>query len=239
MRLGVVLPHFRHRAEAALAVARRADEAGLDGVFCYDHLWPMGQPQRPALSPFPLLGAVAVHTSDVAIGTLVARVGVVPDTTLVGQFEALELLAPGRVVAGLGTGDAKSSAENRAYGLASESAASRREAVLRCATELRRLRIRVWVGGASPAMAEVARRADASLNVWDAHPSRPPQPVDGLEVTWGGPAPAPSGARLSSHLATLEAAGYAWAVFGPAPDPFALAAARRATLWSGPAPGER
>ena len=59
IKLGVVLPSFRPTAADALDVARQADDAGIDGVFCYDHLWPMGRPDRPALAPFPLLAAVA------------------------------------------------------------------------------------------------------------------------------------------------------------------------------------
>ena len=56
IRTGIVLPTFRQTADLALDVAARAEEAGVDGVFCYDHVWPLGQPDRPALAPFPVLG---------------------------------------------------------------------------------------------------------------------------------------------------------------------------------------
>ncbi len=59
MRTGVVLPTFRDTPDEAFAAAAAAVAAGVDGVFCYDHIWPLGQPQRPALAPFPLLGALA------------------------------------------------------------------------------------------------------------------------------------------------------------------------------------
>ena len=59
MRTGVVLPTFRDTPDEAFAAAAEAVAAGVDGVFCYDHIWPLGQPQRPALAPFPLLGALA------------------------------------------------------------------------------------------------------------------------------------------------------------------------------------
>ena len=59
MRTGVVLPTFRDTPDEAFAAAAAAVEAGVDGLFCYDHIWPMGQPERPALAPFPLLGALA------------------------------------------------------------------------------------------------------------------------------------------------------------------------------------
>jgi len=67
---------------------------GLDGVFCYDHLWPMGQPEPP-LAPFPLLAAIARPTRALG-GTLVARIGLVPDHVVVAEFDALAAIAPGR-----------------------------------------------------------------------------------------------------------------------------------------------
>ncbi|MHB1853012.1 MAG: LLM class flavin-dependent oxidoreductase, partial [Acidimicrobiales bacterium] len=62
VRTGVLLPIFQERADAALDAAERAELAGVDGVFCYDHLWPIGQPGRPALAPFPVLALVAART---------------------------------------------------------------------------------------------------------------------------------------------------------------------------------
>ncbi len=61
IRAGVVLPTFRDTPDDALAAADSAVAAGIDGLFCYDHIWPMGQPERPALAPFPLLGALAAR----------------------------------------------------------------------------------------------------------------------------------------------------------------------------------
>src|SRR3954452_5497262 len=99
-------------AETALAAARQADGAGIDGVFAYDHLFPMGSPQRPAVPCLPLLAAIAAETERVMIGPLVARVRVNPDAVLVNMFETLERIAPGRIIPCLGTGDSKSQKEN-------------------------------------------------------------------------------------------------------------------------------
>ncbi len=59
MRTGVVLPTFRDTPDEAFDAAAKAVAAGVDGLFCYDHIWPLGQPERPALAPFPVLGALA------------------------------------------------------------------------------------------------------------------------------------------------------------------------------------
>ena len=115
MKLGVLLPTFRDNAYDALATADAAERAGLDGVFAYDHLWPMGSPTRPSFAPMPVLSAVAARTESLKVGTLVARMALVGTSTLVERFLTLEALAPGRVIAGLGTGDDLSKDEQIAY----------------------------------------------------------------------------------------------------------------------------
>ncbi len=65
-----------------------------------------------------------------------ARVGLVPNAVLAAQFTALEQLAPGRVIAGLGTGDRLSEEENRAYGIPFAPAVQRRAELVELAREL-------------------------------------------------------------------------------------------------------
>ncbi|HLG68025.1 MAG TPA: LLM class flavin-dependent oxidoreductase [Acidimicrobiales bacterium] len=218
LRTGVVLPSFRDTPDEAMAVAEQAEAAGLDGVFCYDHLWPMGQPGRPALAPFPLLAAIARRTSSVSVGTLVARVGLVPDDVLVAEFDALALLAPGRVVAGLGTGDRLSASENVAYGVPFAPAAERLTALGNCARALRARGLPVWIGGGRRTVA-VAEAVGAAVNLWAAPLEVVAAQSARCEVTWGGPPPtgdAGGGAAgaLDALVRSLAAAGATWVVFG-------------------------
>ena len=175
IRTGVVLPTFRETPDGAFEVAARAVEAEVDGVFCYDHIWPLGQPERPALAPFPVLGALATRLSPrddgsggPFLGTLVARVGLVPNAVLTAQFTALDRLAPGRVIAGLGTGDHQSEAENRAYGIPFPSASERRAALVELGRALVDRGIVVWVAGGQAARTQEAEAVGAALNLWDA-----------------------------------------------------------------------
>jgi hypothetical protein len=237
MRTGVVLPTFRDTPDEAFAAAAQAVAAGVDGVFCYDHIWPLGQPQRPALAPFPLLGALATlleprHGSGGGpfFGTLVARVGLVPNAVLEGQFVALGQLAPGRVIAGLGTGDRLSEEENRAYGIPFPSASERRAELVELGRALVQAGLTVWVAGGAAGRTVEAKVVGAALNVWDAEPSLVAQRAtgtDGVEVTWAGPPPAES-ASLSPTLRSLQRAGATWAVFGWPVDVDELVAAARA-----------
>ncbi|MGB8178824.1 MAG: LLM class flavin-dependent oxidoreductase, partial [Acidimicrobiales bacterium] len=125
MKLGVLLPTFQDNADLALAFAERAQRAGVDGVFAYDHMFPIGSPERPTLAPMPVLAAVASRL-PLTVGTLIARVTLVSTAQLVEQFTTLQAVAPGRVIAALGTGDKLSKPEHDAYGLPYPSPDARR-----------------------------------------------------------------------------------------------------------------
>ncbi len=209
MRTGLLLPIFQERAERALDAAERAERAGVDGVFCYDHLWPMGQPGRPALAPFPVLALVAARTQRVAVGTLVGRVGLVPDAVLVAELAALATVAPGRVVAGMGTGDRLSAGENEAYGVGFEPARVRRERLRRCVRAAADLGLTVWVGGGGPGTRRIAASEGVALNLWEASPADVRRESARTEVTWGGSVKGP----LAPVVARLGEAGASWVVF--------------------------
>jgi alkanesulfonate monooxygenase SsuD/methylene tetrahydromethanopterin reductase-like flavin-dependent oxidoreductase (luciferase family) len=212
VKIGVTLPQFRNEAKSALEGARRAESLGLDGVFCFDHLWPLGQPDRPALASVPLLGALAASTSTISVGALVARVGLLPDEVLVAVVSSLSTISHGRFIAGLGTGDHLSRPENEAVGLPFESADRRRARLVGVASEVRRRSIPVWVGGGLPKTIELARPIGAAVNLWEGDPMRVAElTASGMEVTWAGPI-GQTTAEVTSRLTDLAAAGATWAV---------------------------
>ena len=240
MLIGVTLPQFRHDAEAAVTVARRAEAAGLDGVFVFDHLWPMGQRMRPALHSTTLLGALAVETDRVVLGTLVARVGLVPDAVLVHSLVTLHRMTAGRLIAALGTGDSLNREENEAYGVPFAPVADRVASVADCCRRLRAAGVTTWIGGRSPAVRMAAANADAwngwgtDVATWAGEAASVPH---GGELTWGGQVligrtEAEAGAKLRTHgprpglvagtmddlrahFEALAAAGASWAVCAP------------------------
>jgi alkanesulfonate monooxygenase SsuD/methylene tetrahydromethanopterin reductase-like flavin-dependent oxidoreductase (luciferase family) len=212
MKVGITLPQFADAADGALEAARRAEAAGIDGVFCFDHLWPLGRPDRPALSSAPLLGALAASTSTLTLGTLVARVGLVPDEVLVAVLTSLADLSAGRMIAGLGTGDRLSQAENEAYGVPFDPADERRDRMAAVATTLQARGVPVWIGGGRERTLAVADRAGAAVNVWGADAARVAAlAADGREVTWGGPV-GTEVPGIASRLGELAGAGASWAV---------------------------
>ena len=207
MKLGVLLPTFRDNANDAFATANDAERAGLDGVFAFDHLWPMGSPQRPALAPFPVLAAISSRCPSLFLGPLVARVGIVGTTKLVEQFETLNALAPGRVIAALGTGDKLSEAEQVAYGLGYPSASDRRQ-LLRDAIEALSPSMKVWCGAGSSQTDQLARELGVVINLWGKETSVVREAARTGPVSWAGPL----NENTAETLDALENAGATWAV---------------------------
>jgi alkanesulfonate monooxygenase SsuD/methylene tetrahydromethanopterin reductase-like flavin-dependent oxidoreductase (luciferase family) len=237
LRIGVTLPTFRGDARTALGAARDAESAGLHGVFCFDHLWPMGQPGRPALSCLPMLAAVAAVTRRIRLGPLVARVGLLPDQVLLASLESLANIAGDRLLVGIGTGDSKSAEEHLRNGLAYLGPAARLESLVGICRRLHAVGIEAWVGAGSEATNEAARAANAALNFWDVTPERLSEEVRRGPVTWGGPIPGGTD-EAAAKLLALAGAGASWVVWGwPSSLGEVAEAARAAGVELGP-PGD-
>ncbi len=222
MKLGVTLPTFSDDARAVLGAAREAEQLGIDGVFSFDHLFPMGQPARPALHAYPLLGAVAAATSVIRVGTLVARIGLLPDEVVIASLESLQQAAGARLIAGLGTGDRASEPEHTAYGLPYLGVRAREESLAKAVRALSGRGIECWVGAGSarrtdrPSLTvQLAEEVGATVNYWGVSPEVVALAVADLAVpvTWGGPLPKTASAAAAA-LQALEKAGATWAVWG-------------------------
>jgi len=231
MKVGITLPSFRDEADSAIDAARQAESLGIDAVFCFDHLWPMGQPGRPALSSGPLLG--------------VARIGLLPDDVLVAELSSLAVLSGGRLIAGMGTGDHLSRAENDAYGIPFEAASERRVRLASVAAAVRDEGIPVWIGGGLPKTVELARTLSVAVNLWEGEVLRVAElATTGVEVTWGGPV-GDTVEEATRQLSAVAGAGATWAVcaWPDSLDVVAEAAAAARALGDGPdgtaASGER
>src|SRR5580700_2996614 len=96
---GVFLPPLAQQADAVLALARRADEAGLDMVSVQDH------PYNPQfLDSWTLLTTIAAATSRVMVFPNVANLPLRPPAMLAREVATLDILSGGRAELGIGTG---------------------------------------------------------------------------------------------------------------------------------------
>ena len=148
MKVGVTLPTFRDDAPA-IEGAQRAEELGLDGVFVFDHLWPMGAPERPGVVGLPRArrggrGHDPAHQLRARSWPASASC---PTTSSWPSSLSLQTMAPGRLIAGLGTGDRKSAAENLAFGIPFDPPDERRLGLRECARHVLGAGVPVWVGG--------------------------------------------------------------------------------------------
>jgi alkanesulfonate monooxygenase SsuD/methylene tetrahydromethanopterin reductase-like flavin-dependent oxidoreductase (luciferase family) len=219
VKVGLIAPVFARDPRAALRVAREADESGIDGVFSYDHLFPIKSPDRPALAALPVLAAMATQTERIHLGTLVSRVTLLPLPVLVDALATLDEMVAGRAIAGIGTGDRLTEPENQAYGLPFPPLDERLRLLVEAAHGLRARGVTTWIGGRSRQVRAIAAAGADAWNSWDG-------PLDELaafvaandrcQATWGGPPP-PDG-DLGGHLRRLADTGVAWAVYGPPPS---------------------
>jgi alkanesulfonate monooxygenase SsuD/methylene tetrahydromethanopterin reductase-like flavin-dependent oxidoreductase (luciferase family) len=64
--LAVTLPQFRSDTRGTIEALEHSYHLGYSGGFLFDHLWPLGQPDRPALECWTTLAALAGRLSALA-----------------------------------------------------------------------------------------------------------------------------------------------------------------------------
>ncbi|HZA40014.1 MAG TPA: LLM class flavin-dependent oxidoreductase [Actinomycetota bacterium] len=200
-RIGVTLPQFSSDISLLRSAARRAVDSGLDSLWVFDHMWPLGQRKRSILECWSTLSFLAAATSEIGIGTLVTRSSLRNPAVLARMAATVARIAPGRLTIGIGSGDEESKAENVAAGIPYYSGADRfvqlaeTVATLRGHLQGEDLSVPVWVGGRSRGAREVAATHADGWNCWAAAPtefaSEAKQVSEAagdrrLELTWGG-----------------------------------------------------
>ena len=106
MRHGICVPNLGEFVDPRQVadLARRAEDAGWDGFFVWDHVvFPYGPVQEVA-DPWVLLTVVALATERIRFGPLVTPVARRRPGTLARQTTSLDRLSGGRLVLGAGLG---------------------------------------------------------------------------------------------------------------------------------------
>ena len=176
--LGLTLPQFNERPGPALEACRDAWALGFGGVFVFDHLWPLGQPERPALEGWTLLAALAAQVGGgdpgrFRVGTLVTRAGLRNPGLVARMAATVAEIAGGPPIIGIGRGDAANRDENQAFGLPFGDPAERTAALEATVAALRGPlggRPQVWVGGTGPSALALAGRLGDAWNGWGRTP---------------------------------------------------------------------
>ena len=181
-----------------LAVAQAAEQAGLDSLWLPDHLLARmpNEPEQGVWECFTFLSALAVQTSSILLGTLVACTSFREPGMLAKIAAGLDELSGGRFILGLGAGWHEP--EYTAFGYPFDHRVSRFEEALGVIVPLLRegqvdfagsyytardcfLRPRgpspkgppIWIGAKEPRMLRLtARHADGFNTVWHPQPER-------------------------------------------------------------------
>ncbi|MCJ7437326.1 MAG: LLM class flavin-dependent oxidoreductase, partial [Acidimicrobiia bacterium] len=104
MRFGLHVPQLGALAEprAIVDLARRAEAAGWDGYFVWDHVMHRGDP--PACDPWVALGAIAVSTERLVLGPMITPLPRRRPWRVARETTTLDRLSGGRTVLGVGIG---------------------------------------------------------------------------------------------------------------------------------------
>lgn len=104
MKYAVCTSNFGNCGDARLLaeIAHTAEAAGWDGCFLWDHVnWPN---MEPIVDPWVALGAMAMRTERIRLGTMVTPIARRRPTKLAREAVTLDRLTGGRVTLGLGNG---------------------------------------------------------------------------------------------------------------------------------------
>lgn len=104
MRFGLSFPNFGSYGEpgALVALARRAEKAGWEGFFVWDHV--LVADSMPVADPWVVLGAIAQTTSSIRLGPMVAALPRHRPWNVARQAVSLDRLSKGRMILGVGIG---------------------------------------------------------------------------------------------------------------------------------------
>ena len=188
--IGVVIRAIRAEPGWWLESARRLDEAGYAGLWCWDHFMGRGDKTVPVVEAWTTLAMAAAMTRQVTVAPFVLNVMNRHPALVARMASTLQIASGGRLILGMGIGGGK--AEHEAYGIPFPEAPER-VARLEEAVEVIRA---LWTGG------PVTRSSDYyPLENAYSHPVPNPAP----RIVVGGETPA--GARLAARI------GNGWTAF--------------------------
>jgi alkanesulfonate monooxygenase SsuD/methylene tetrahydromethanopterin reductase-like flavin-dependent oxidoreductase (luciferase family) len=188
--LGVNLRSIRATPDWWLDSARRLDDAGFAGVWCWDHFVGKGDRTVPVVEAWTILSMVAGATSQLTVGTFVSNVMNRHPALVARMASTLHIASRGRLILGIGIGGAPK--EHQAYGMDFPAAPERVERLEEAVAVIRAL----WTGGP-------VTRPSPYYPLDDAYAQPAPQPPPRIVV--GGETRA--GARLAARI------GDGWTAF--------------------------
>jgi alkanesulfonate monooxygenase SsuD/methylene tetrahydromethanopterin reductase-like flavin-dependent oxidoreductase (luciferase family) len=106
MRFAIDVPNFGDFADPRVVadLARRAEQAGWDGLFVWDHVTHQKELRRKIADPWVLLTAAALATDRIRLGTMITPVARRRVSKLAREVTTIDRLTGGRMILGVGLG---------------------------------------------------------------------------------------------------------------------------------------
>ena len=139
--LGVSIRSIRAEPGWWLESARRLDEAGFAGLWCWDHFMGRGDRTVPVVECWTILAMAAGMTERVTVAPFVFNVMNRHPALVARMASTLQIASGGRLILGIGIGGARK--EHEAYGMAFPDAPERAARLEEAIAVIRAL----WTGG--------------------------------------------------------------------------------------------
>ena len=188
--IGVCLRAIRAEPVWWLESARRLDEAGYAGLWCWDHFMGRGDKAVPVVESWTMLSMAAAQTRRVTVAPFVLNVMNRHPALVARMASTLQIASGGRLILGMGIGGGP--AEHEAFGKPYPETPDRVRHLTEAVATIRAL----WTGGPVSRESDLYPLRDAAAF---------PVPVPPPPIVIGGETPA--GARLAGRI------GDGWSAF--------------------------
>ncbi len=217
VKFGLLAPGHIVSFDELHSYIKRAESIGIDGIFFFDHLWPHGHPEKPALDSLIASATVLNNSSTLFSGPIVLRVTARGVESSFSKLATLYKLYNARFLCSIGAGDKKSLPEDSFISATELTFENRIKALTELTERLKPNIPDLWLGGSGPLIQKLAHELDIGLNVWDKDIDFIKSISNAIKISWSGPFDSLTHSPIT-FLKSLVDLNVHWIIIGWPPD---------------------